>query len=274
MEIFSKRNGYNDILNGLETASPILKQKIYSTFYKREYHGDELYNKKTTGIEDMMIEMGINYKFPSNFIYRQENEEKLRGDILNNENWYTIFDFIEKYLNICDNSNEMEKEFNRILESEDSAYRICNKMVIPITNELEIKEIEGALNIDAGESVRIHIAKALKLFSNRERTDYENSIKESISAVESMCCIITEEKGKNATLGNALKKLKDRKIYIHSAMEKGFLALYGYTSDESGIRHGGIDFTNANFEDAKYMLVSCSAFVNYLMQKWIKIGRK
>ena len=40
MEIFSKRNGYNDVLNGLETASPILKQRIYSTFYKREYHVD------------------------------------------------------------------------------------------------------------------------------------------------------------------------------------------------------------------------------------------
>ena len=221
-----------------------------------------------------MIEMGINYNFPSNFIYRQENEKRLREAILSNENWYTIFDFIEKYLNICNNSNEMQEEFNRILKSENSAYRICNKMVIPITNELEIKEIKDALNIEAGDSVRIHIEKALKLFSNRERTDYENSIKESISAVESMCCIITEEKGKNATLGNALKKLKDRKIYIHSAMEKGFLALYGYTSDESGIRHGGIDFTNVNFEDAKYMLVSCSAFVNYLMEKWIKIGRK
>ena len=274
MEIFSKRNGYNDVLNGLETASPILKQRIYSTFYKREYNEYELYNQNKTGIEDMMIEMGINYKHPDNRIYKEENAERLREAIINNKNWYTIFDFIEKYLNICDNSIEMEKEFNRILESENSAYRICNKMVIPITNELEMKEIEGALNIEAGESVRIHIAKVLKLFSNRERTDYENSIKESISAVESMCCIITEEKGKNATLGNALKKLKDRKIYIHSAMEKGFLALYGYTSDESGIRHGGIDFTNANFEDAKYMLVSCSAFVNYLMEKWIKIGRK
>ena len=199
MEIFSKRNGYNDILNGLETASLILKQRIYSTFYKREYHGDELYNKKTTGIEDMMIEMGINYEFPGNFIYRQENEKRLREAILSNENWYTIFDFIEKYLNICNNSNEMQEEFNRILKSENSAYRICNKMVIPITNELEIKEIKDALNIEAGDSVRIHIEKALKLFSNREKTDYENSIKESISAVESMCCIITEEKGKNAT---------------------------------------------------------------------------
>lgn len=274
MEIFSRRNGYNNILNGLETASQILKKRIYSAFYKREYNGYDIYNRNTTGIEDMMIEMGINYKHPGNRIYKEENEEKLREAIINNKEWHTIFDFIEKYLKICDNSIEMEKEFNRILESENSAYRICNKMVIPITNELEIKEIKAALNIEEADSVRIHIEKALKLFSNRERTDYENSIKESISAVESMCCIITEEKGKNATLGNALKKLKDRKIYIHSAMEKGFLASYGYTSDESGIRHGGIDFTNANFEDAKYMLVSCSAFVNYLMEKWIKIERK
>ena len=79
MEIFSKRNGYNDILNGLETASPILKQKIYSTFYKREYHGDELYNKKTTGIEDMMIEMGINYKFPSNLYIDKKMKKNLEG---------------------------------------------------------------------------------------------------------------------------------------------------------------------------------------------------
>lgn len=36
------------------------------------------------------------------------------------------------------------------------------------------------------------------------------------------------------------------------------------------IRHGGMDFKNAPAEDAKYMLVSCSAFVNYLIEKWSK----
>ena len=41
--------------------------------------------------------------------------------------------------------------------------------------------------------------------------------------------------------------------------------------DEKGIRHAGIDFVNAPAEDAKYMLVSCSAFVNYLIEKWSKI---
>ena len=55
-------------------------------------------------------------------------------------------------------------------------------------------------------------------------------------------------------------------------MIEAFLSLYGYTSDENGIRHGGIDFTNAPSEDAKYMLISCSAFINYLIQKWSKIN--
>ena len=80
--------------------------------------------------------------------------------------------------------------------------------------------------------------------------------------------------GAQATLGKAIKKLKDSGVHIHSAMENAFTSLYGYTSDANGIRHGGIDFTAAPSEDAKYMLVSCSAFVNYLIEKWSKVNPK
>lgn len=86
-----------------------------------------------------------------------------------------------------------------------------------------------------------------------------------------MCCIITGLSGGNATLGKAIKQLKNKGIHIHSALETAFSSLYGYTSDENGIRHGGIDFTNAPSEDAKYMLVICSAFINYLIEKLSKI---
>jgi hypothetical protein len=43
--------------------------------------------------------------------------------------------------------------------------------------------------------------------------------------------------------------------------------LYGYTSDTHGIRHALKDDSQPNAEDAKFMLVSCSAFVNYLVEK-------
>ena len=75
-----------------------------------------------------------------------------------------------------------------------------------------------------------------------------------------------------ATLGNTLKKLEANGVMIHRAMKAGFEKMYGYTSDADGIRHGGIDFTNAPAEDAKYMLISCSAFVNYLVEKFSRIN--
>ena len=44
------------------------------------------------------------------------------------------------------------------------------------------------------------------------------------------------------------------------------MKLYGYTSDESGIRHAGrIDGKGTTFAEAKFMLIACSAFVNYLI---------
>lgn len=274
MEVFSKRNGYVPNNIQLESASEILKKRIYTSFFRAEYSRYDLFDEDTTGIEDMMVELGITYKIPDNRINREQNAQKLEKAVLNSKEWYTIYDFIEKYLSTCneDKVDKMQSEFNRILEEEISAYRILEKKVIPITNKSELLTIEEAKNSDF-DSVKIHLDKALGLFAERRNPDYENSIKESISAVESMCCIITGSTGKNATLGNTLKKLKENGVHIHQAMEKAFLSLYGYTSDEDGIRHGGIDFRNAPSEDAKYMLISCSAFINYLTEKWRKINK-
>ena len=70
---------------------------------------------------------------------------------------------------------------------------------------------------------------------------------------------------KKSTLGEALNKLEKNGVKIHGAMKSAFSSLYGYTSDKSGIRHNsGID-ENTTFEEAKYMLISCSAFINYLI---------
>ena len=191
--------------------------------------------------------------------------------IIGSTPWYTVFDFIERYLSIvpADKAIKMSKEFNRILEDEVSAYRIMDGLVVPVTNESELETIEKAKSTEY-DSVNIHIAKALALYADRKCPDYENSIKEAICAVESMCCIITGLSGANATLGKALKKLEEKGVHIHQAMINAFSSLYGYTSDEDGIRHGGTDFKNAPAEDAKYMLISCSAFVNYLIEKWSK----
>ena len=161
---------------------------------------------------------------------------------------------------------EVPKAINQILEEEKSGYRFFEDKFVNIVSEIEIETISEASK-SPYQSVNTHIKKALLLYSDRKQPDYENSIKESISAVEAMCCTITGMTGAQATLGKALKHLEDNGIVLHGSLKAAFDKLYGYTSDANGIRHGGIDFTNASSEDAKYMLIVCSAFVNYLIEK-------
>ena len=155
---------------------------------------------------------------------------------------------------------------NTVLKEERSGYRLVDWVFTPITESVEVKAIENGMSSGV-LSARIHLKKALERYSDRKSPDYENSIKESISAVEAMCCYITGISGRQASLGKTIKKLKDHGVHIHKSMETAFNSLYGYTSDETGIRHGGIEFHHASAEDAQFMLVACSAFVSYLAEK-------
>ena len=80
-------------------------------------------------------------------------------------------------------------------------------------------------------------------FPIRECPDYRNSIKESISAVESLVATVVGEKG---TLGQLIKKLEDE-ISLHPALRTAFGSLYGYTSDEGGIRHAILESKDLSF---------------------------
>ncbi len=173
--------------------------------------------------------------------------------------WYEAYDFLEFLIQDDDTyfrGNEI-KVLNQILEKENAAYRIVGTEFVEITDTNEIKAIEEALQHPEAP-VRAHIQSALTMLSDRKNPDYRNSIKESISAVEAACRLVTGLT--SATLGEALKKIPN----LHPALRNSFLALYGYTSDASGIRHSLLEESNLTYADAKFMLASCSAFVSYL----------
>lgn len=185
-----------------------------------------------------------------------------------NSQWYEKYDFIE-FLSQIDKKEAgtgISEKLNISLKNEMSGYRIINNSIVQITSEQEIIEIEEAISFsDKFKSVNTHLNSALNYLSNRESPDYRNSIKESISAIESLCVIITGNK--DTTLGQALGII-EKNYEIHGAMKKAFSSLYGYTSDSGGIRHKLIENDiEVFFEDAKFMLVSCSAFINYLKVK-------
>jgi hypothetical protein len=93
--------------------------------------------------------------------------------------------------------------------------------------------------------------------------------RESIHAVESLCQILTGEP--NYSLGKALNKLKG-KISIPEELEQALHKLYGFTSNADGVRHAFFDEPNLSLREARFMLVTCSAFVTYLRDAAIAAG--
>ena len=196
--------------------------------------------------------------------------------------WNWIYDFMEMSGKIVtqifpDKSKfgEYYRVVNVILEKESSGFRFLRGIIVPITNEHEKAEIETALNstypFNSLKGCNIHLTQALSHLSNKINPDYRNSIKESISAVESICKVILGNQRGKATLAGALKIIGPQ-ISLHPALESGFNSLYGYTNDADGIRHGLMDVPNCDLDDARYMLVSSSAFINYLIIKAEKAG--
>ena len=153
---------------------------------------------------------------------------------------------------------------NKCFEREYVGYRFVDGKIVPISDKYEVETIKEALS-SRYQPVYDHISKANQFLADRELPDFENSIKESISAVETVCEIITGSKGNDATLGKMLEKLEDNGVIIHDDLKSAFKHLYWYTSDANGIRHAGdIGGPNSTFEEAKFMLVACCAFINYL----------
>ncbi|PWL32953.1 MAG: hypothetical protein DCO96_00960 [Fluviicola sp. XM-24bin1] len=205
--------------------------------------------------------------------YRFEATDVIRARFFDAA-WYRIYDFIELIANFeHDEVNFYPEEFieftNKVLESENSGYRLLNGQIVPISNEFELSEIDESLiktqALSSYSGVNLHLNSVIQKLSDRSNPDYRNSIKESILAVESICSILTGDK--KATLGVTLKKLETENK-IHSALKTGFSALYGYTSDAGGIRHKLLEGdSEVSFDEAKFMLVTCSVFINFLISK-------
>ena len=190
--------------------------------------------------------------------------------------WYEKLDLVEvtlQYLRSYDRhaySRHVADDFVRLLNSEFQrlhfAYRIVNDDIVEIDSKEEVEAIEEALS-NSSSTIRMHLSRALDLYAQRPEGDYRNSIKESISAVEVYC---REKTGEN-TLGKALNKLEQGGLIIPSVLKQAFDKLYAYTNQpDSGIRHALMDDSGAytpKAEEALFMLVSCSAFINYLVKK-------
>lgn len=269
MDRFSVRNGLQVFANQ-NNCSTTTRRRIWQVFAKRHVLVNKGHNIRYDIVEDTLSYFGQEYEFNNSPFDNKDNCNKLNQYICERCEWYKVYDFIEYYLLFCDGHYSVAdttKQFNRILEDEKTGYHIIDGIVTPITNSTEIDAIEKALT-NSPDHVSLSVKKALKLFSDREAPDFNNAIKEMITAVEALCCTIVE--GGEDTLGRAINKFADYGIALHENLTVAIKNLYKYTCNEDGKRHGGTTFVESDVEDARFMLVTCSAIINLLMVKWEK----
>lgn len=282
MELFSHRKGLKPVKNVIQAESmdDDLRNGLWSALSIFYWDNIYVYESYIRGDDDIRLfrALWLNYfKLPIDTMNLHWNTmyKFLRNNFFEYQ-WHDVYDFIEFLISINPPYSIDKDAFinycNNILQREVSAYRIVGDKITEITSEVEINEIEEALeSAKPLKPIYLHLKSSLDFLSDRKSPNYRNSIKESISAVESICKKISDDE--KATLGKTLKKLED-KVKIHPALKKAFDNIYGYTSDEDGIRHALLEESDLDFEDAKFMLVSCSAFINYLITKAAKAGIK
>lgn len=181
-----------------------------------------------------------------------------------------VFGFIQAVLRDRRCPENFSNRINQILTDCRSAYRVFDgDTIAPIASEEERKTLIDAFS-DLGDGefkgARTHLRQAVLALSEGR---YADSARDSIHAVEAVARILAPTEKLSDALTNLEVKAK-----MHPAMKKGFVALYGWTSDEQGIRHPLLNEGDANVDesDALFMIGACASFISYLIAKGRKAG--
>jgi hypothetical protein len=182
--------------------------------------------------------------------------------------WSDFFDAFESAVLVAGRQRTVDRapwfeQLNNLLEQQGCAYRFISEQLAPLTNPAEMTAVAAAAE-SAIPAVASHIRDAMRYLPPNDNPSARNCVKESISAVEAALKSLTNSP--NSTLAAALPEFERQYGKLHPALRLGLEKLYGYTSDEGGIRHALVEETaKVTVDDARFMLVACSAFANYLV---------
>ena len=196
-------------------------------------------------------------------------------EIVLGRKFYEVLDLLEA---ICEGSLDgtFAREIQRLFSLHGAAYRLDEAaghwQFFPSSSEEQGHAVSTALGTlrEAGmEGAHTHLTAAANDINARQFAD---AIRESIHAVESVARVLSPDAANG--LRPALDSLMNSGVLKHRALKEGFLKLYGYTSNEQGIRHALLDSGAADvgLDEALFMFGACASFAAYLTAKHREIG--
>ncbi len=203
---------------------------------------------------------------PNKFDYGAYENEKRLNDFIQRANIGGLFNLVEFFVRHPGCSGELKGELADAFVTARAAYRVFdNKYIAAIGTEEQAAAFERAIadaeakNATAARKQLIAAGVALR------NSDWPGSVRESIHAVEAIAVRLAPG---TDTLGAALKVLEQRG-HLHGSLKAAFGSLYGYSSDEEGVRHALVfgDEAQVDEADALFMLGACASFVSYLLAR-------
>lgn len=257
-------NVYSELIfNGLKSFDSLNKKYIIlDKYFNSLWHN---YFKKP--VDDIDKFVSVNYNDIKKYFF--------------NASWYNIYEFLEfSIIFISNHENKFQGflsdviiEVNRVLTEEYSGFRLTNGVFCPITNDFEIKSVNDTFEyFKKGLKLQIvnkHFGEAICLISKKPEADYRNSIKESISAIEALCRVFLSSD--KSVLSDSLKIMASKNMFdIYPTILSSIDKLYSFSSTVA--RHAEVSDYCCKFEDAQFMLISCSSIINYLIIKATNSG--
>lgn len=200
------------------------------------------------------------------YVTHHDNIEHVKS-IINTKPFNVVFDFLEFVMRHRSCLRNIKPFVRYCFEQSLVAYTVVDDgpTIMPAATPEEGAAIQTALHVaaDAGlDGARAHLMKSGEELNEG---NFADSVRESIHAVESVAKKLSKKA--DTALSPALGALS-KKVPIHADLMTGFKKIYGYTSDEKGVRHALLEGkANVDREDAVFMLGACASFVTYLIGK-------
>lgn len=268
---FSQRNGLSPVPPQLKLGevSKELRNRLHYPL-ALDFQKHTMTNYTSSWIEDwwedllrdhFVLVQGNNVNLWDSKAYG--NEKRLEA-MLMTSSLGGLFDFVEFILQHPRTPPAINLAIQRAFIESRAAYRVFDGKTIGAVGTAEQaaaieRGVQDAAPLPGAASHLVNAAASIR------SGDWAASVRESIHAVESVAVQLAPSKD---TLGDALAVLNAQQ-HIHGGLKKAFSMLYGYTSDEEGVRHALVlrDGAAVDEADALFMLGACASFVSYLVAK-------
>lgn len=261
-------------IDELDSETRVALWNIYHTLREQLAH-DRNYEAETAWMRQLWIH---EFKQPLDEMPPESTLWRMIKNRVMDDDAFEVLDFIEESCKHFLKAprftlTSLHAEFVNVLnvqfETYLVGYRFVDGIIVQIDSPAEVEAVESAIEgTDSVPGARESLRQALDLLADRQSPDYATSIARSIGAVEAVVKKITSK----GVLSEGLKVIRDKGLPLHPALVSGWTKMYGWTSDEEGLRHPGIEAAKVDQDLAKYMLITCSAFVSYLLSSAIAEG--